>query len=210
MKIGIIGSGVVAKTLGGGFFKHGHEVALGTREAGRSPTGQTQKSRRNVGRSLRRRSLERSSSSPSAERSARDAAVARRRQQPRRQARHRRYQPDRRRAARQRRPRVLHDQNESLMERLQKAYPAAHFVKAFNSVGAAQMVNPKFASAADDVHLRQRRRGEEDGRPDPRSVRLGDRGHGSGRGGARDRAALHALVHPRRRRNDWSPQRSSC
>jgi hypothetical protein len=31
------------------------------------------------------------------------------------------------------------------MERLQKAYPAAHFVKAFNSVGAAQMVDPHFA-----------------------------------------------------------------
>ena len=34
---------------------------------------------------------------------------------------------------------------ESLMERLQKAYPEAHFVKAFNSVGNAQMVNPHFA-----------------------------------------------------------------
>ncbi|HEX3677058.1 MAG TPA: hypothetical protein VHU79_06685, partial [Sphingomicrobium sp.] len=29
MKIGIIGSGVVAKTLGAGFRKHGHEVELG-------------------------------------------------------------------------------------------------------------------------------------------------------------------------------------
>lgn len=37
------------------------------------------------------------------------------------------------------------DHRESLMERLQKACPAAHFVKAFNSVGAAQMVNPEFA-----------------------------------------------------------------
>ena len=32
--------------------------------------------------------------------------------------------------------------NESLMERLQKAAPEARFVKAFNSVGAALMVNP--------------------------------------------------------------------
>ena len=32
-----------------------------------------------------------------------------------------------------------------LMERLQNAYPEAHFVKAFNSVGNAQMVNPHFA-----------------------------------------------------------------
>ena len=34
--------------------------------------------------------------------------------------------------------------NESLMERLQKAAPKANFVKAFNSVGNAYMVNPKF------------------------------------------------------------------
>ena len=34
---------------------------------------------------------------------------------------------------------------DSLMERLQKAYPKARFVKAFNSVGAGQMVNPTFA-----------------------------------------------------------------
>ena len=33
--------------------------------------------------------------------------------------------------------------NESLMERLQAAFPAIHFVKAFNSVGNALMVNPQ-------------------------------------------------------------------
>jgi predicted dinucleotide-binding enzyme len=35
--------------------------------------------------------------------------------------------------------------DESLMERLQKAAPAARFVKAFSCVGAACMVNPDFA-----------------------------------------------------------------
>jgi predicted dinucleotide-binding enzyme len=34
--------------------------------------------------------------------------------------------------------------NESLMERLQKKAPEAHFVKVFSSVGSAFMVNPKF------------------------------------------------------------------
>jgi predicted dinucleotide-binding enzyme len=34
--------------------------------------------------------------------------------------------------------------DESLMERLQKSAPEAHFVKAFNSVGNALMVNPDF------------------------------------------------------------------
>jgi predicted dinucleotide-binding enzyme len=35
-------------------------------------------------------------------------------------------------------------QNDSLMEQLQNAFPEAHFVKAFNSVGAHLMVNPDF------------------------------------------------------------------
>ena len=34
--------------------------------------------------------------------------------------------------------------NDSLMERLQRAHPEARFVKAFNSVGSARMVNPDF------------------------------------------------------------------
>jgi predicted dinucleotide-binding enzyme len=34
--------------------------------------------------------------------------------------------------------------DDSLMERLQRAYPAARFVKAFNSVGHDAMVSPKF------------------------------------------------------------------
>jgi predicted dinucleotide-binding enzyme len=33
---------------------------------------------------------------------------------------------------------------ESLMERLQKAFPSVHLVKAFNSVGNARMVNPEY------------------------------------------------------------------
>jgi 8-hydroxy-5-deazaflavin:NADPH oxidoreductase len=37
-------------------------------------------------------------------------------------------------------------QNESLMEKLQAEYPGADFVKAFNSVGAPRMVDPKFAN----------------------------------------------------------------
>src|SRR2546422_6621565 len=35
MKVGVIGSGHVGQTLGSGFLKHGHEVMMGTREAGK-------------------------------------------------------------------------------------------------------------------------------------------------------------------------------
>jgi predicted dinucleotide-binding enzyme len=38
--------------------------------------------------------------------------------------------------------------NESLMERLQMAYPQTRFVKAFSSVGATRMVNPQFSAGA--------------------------------------------------------------
>ena len=34
--------------------------------------------------------------------------------------------------------------NESLMEQLQREFPGAHLVKAFNSVGAARMVDPQY------------------------------------------------------------------
>jgi predicted dinucleotide-binding enzyme len=37
--------------------------------------------------------------------------------------------------------------NDSLMERLQAAFPDVRFVKAFNSVGSALMVNPSFGGA---------------------------------------------------------------
>jgi 8-hydroxy-5-deazaflavin:NADPH oxidoreductase len=38
--------------------------------------------------------------------------------------------------------------NSSLMERLQTGFPDAKFVKAFNSVGSALMVNPSFPGGA--------------------------------------------------------------
>ena len=89
---------------------------------------------------------------------------------------------------------------DSLMERLQKAYPAAHFVKAFNSVGAAQMVDPHFSGGKPTMFICG------DDEPAKRAVtRLLDQfgwetaDMGAGRGGARDRASVHALVHPRRR-----------
>ena len=47
---------------------------------------------------------------------------------------------------------------DSLMERLQKAYPSAHLVKVFNSVGNAQMVNPVTARGDEKSVPHERRR----------------------------------------------------
>ena len=43
--------------------------------------------------------------------------------------------------------------NESLMEQLQAAFPALHFVKAFNSVGNAFMVDPRFEGGAPTMFI---------------------------------------------------------
>ena len=40
------------------------------------------------------------------------------------------------------------DLDRSLMEQLQSAFPDAHFVKAYNSVGNARMINPDFPGGA--------------------------------------------------------------
>lgn len=43
--------------------------------------------------------------------------------------------------------------NRSLMEALQEEFPQAHFVKAFNSVGAPAMVNPSFAGGKPSMFI---------------------------------------------------------
>ena len=65
MKIGVLGSGVVAQTLAGGFLKHGHEVTIGTREPAKLAEWAENESRRRASRaSGTRRGSARSWSSP--------------------------------------------------------------------------------------------------------------------------------------------------
>lgn len=45
------------------------------------------------------------------------------------------------------------DLNESLMERLQSVAPDAHFVKAFNSIGSAFMINPHFKDGSPTMFI---------------------------------------------------------
>ena len=43
--------------------------------------------------------------------------------------------------------------NESLLETLQREFPAVHFIKAFNSVGSAHMIDPQFAGGAPTMFI---------------------------------------------------------
>jgi 8-hydroxy-5-deazaflavin:NADPH oxidoreductase len=45
------------------------------------------------------------------------------------------------------------ESNDSLMEQLQRELPAVHFVKAFSSVGAMSMVNPQYAEGRPTMFL---------------------------------------------------------
>lgn len=143
-KIGILGTGMVGQVLASGFLKHGHQVTIATRDPGKvadwlekNPDGKVG-SHKEVGawadmivlaskgtaaveaiglcdaKDLAGKTII-DTTNPIA-----DAAPTNG---------------------------VLHyftTLEESLMERLQKAVPAAHFVKAFNSVGNAYMVDPDF------------------------------------------------------------------
>ncbi len=145
MKIGVIGSGVVATTLGGGFLKHGHEVALGTREQAKLADWRAKNPRAKVGSfaeaaafgeivvlavggAVALEALALAGKENLAGKTVIDACNPIGGGPPVNGVLS-----------------FFTSLTDSLMERLQKAYPDAHFVKAFNSVGAAQMVNPKFA-----------------------------------------------------------------
>ena len=197
MKVGILGSGQVAQTLGTGFLAHGHEVTLGTRDASKLEEWAAQNPGGRVGSFSDAASFgevvvlaAKGSAAADVLRAADPANLA--------------GKPvlDTTNPIADAPPAngvlsFFTDLDDSLMERLQREFPDARFVKAFNSVGSARMVNPDFAGRpADDVHLRQRRAGQGDGDRDPRPVRLGRGGHGHGRGRPRDRAPLHPLVHP--------------
>ena len=145
MKIGVIGSGAVGQTLAAGFLHHGHEVTIATREPAKLKDWSAKHQKARVGAFAEAaafaevvvlavaggaalEALELVGAAAIAGKTVIDATN----------------------------PigggppvngvlsffTSLHD---LLMERLQKAFPAAHFVKAFNSVGAAQMVDPHFS-----------------------------------------------------------------
>ena len=145
MKVGILGSGAVAKSLATGFLSHGDDVMLGTRQQDRLKEWLSQHPTARVGsvdETARFGELlvlaVKGTAAPDVVRAAGATNVA---------------------------GKVMLDAtnpiadapptngvlaffttlDESLMERLQREFASVQFVKAFNSVGSASMVNPAFA-----------------------------------------------------------------
>jgi predicted dinucleotide-binding enzyme len=143
MNVGVIGSGIVAQTLGAGFLTHGHAVMLGTREPSKLAAWQAQHRSAKVGSFADAAKFgemvvlavkgEVATGVLRLIGDALDGKVVIDTTNPIADA-----------------PPVngvlkfFTSLDESLMERLQKACPTGRFVKAFSSVGNARMVNPKF------------------------------------------------------------------
>jgi len=144
MKVGVLGSGEVAKTLASGFLKHGHEVMMGTREpaklkewTGKNPKGRvgsfaeaaktgemvvlavkgtaSAEALRAAGASNLSGKTVVDVTNPIADAPPTNCVL-----------------------------KFFTSLDESLMERLQREFAGAKLVKAFNSVGSACMVNPEF------------------------------------------------------------------
>lgn len=153
MKVGVLGSGGVAETLASGFLKHGHPVMMGSRnpeklsawveknaggEAGTfaeaaafgellvlavKGTAAADALRLAGAENLAGKTLI-DACNPIADAPPANGVL-----------------------------RFFTDLDRSLMEDLQEAFPEAHFVKAFNSVGAPGMVNPSFAGGKPSMFI---------------------------------------------------------
>jgi 8-hydroxy-5-deazaflavin:NADPH oxidoreductase len=145
VKVGILGSGDVAKALAGGFLKHGHQVMLGTRDTAKLKDFVAQHKGAQTGSFANAAKFGelvvlavKGTVALDAAKAAGAANIA--------------GKPviDATNPIADAPPtngvlKFFTSLDQSLMERLQAALPDAHFVKAFNSVGNAAMVNPQFA-----------------------------------------------------------------
>lgn len=144
MKVGVLGSGDVGKVLAGGFLKHGHEVLMGTRSPAKLADWAKQNPKGRIGNfaeaakfadlvvlavkgTVAADALRGAGASNLSGKSVIDATNPISDQPPVNGV-----------------LRFFTNLDESLMERLQHEFQGARFVKAFNSVGNACMVNPQF------------------------------------------------------------------
>lgn len=141
-KVGIIGSGSVAKVLGNGFLAHGFEVMLGTRDPSKLSEWVAASTKGKVG------SFEEASRFGDLVVLAINGTVAEGVVKDLREQLKGKTVIDTTNPIAKAPPvngvlKYFTTLDESLMEILQRAAPEANFVKAFNSVGNGYMVNPK-------------------------------------------------------------------
>ena len=144
MKIGVLGSGIVAQTLAGGFLQHGYEVMMGTRDAAKLAEWRGKNAKAHVGSFDQAAAFGEALVLAVKGHAAGDVLRA--------ISNHHlagKLVIDTCNPIADEAPYhgVLHfftGLDNSLMERLQEEFQDAHLVKAFNSVGAARMVNPEF------------------------------------------------------------------
>jgi 8-hydroxy-5-deazaflavin:NADPH oxidoreductase len=143
MNVGILGSGAVAKALGRGFMKHGHRVMFGTREASKLADVATQMGA-TVGTFAEAARFGevlvlavKGSAAEEVLRLAGPGIAGKIIMDP--------TNPIASTPPINGVLSLFTSSNESLMERLQRAFPSARFVKAFSSIGNARMVNPTYA-----------------------------------------------------------------
>ncbi len=145
-KIGILGSGIVGQTLAGGFIKHGYEVMIGTGSPDKLNDWKSKSGKQaSVGSFAEAAAfgellvlaikgkaaievLNLAGKNNIAHKTIIDATNP----------------IDESKAPTNGVLAFFTDFNQSLMEQLQQAFPDTYFVKAFNSVGSAFMVNPEF------------------------------------------------------------------
>jgi hypothetical protein len=144
MKVGVLGSGDVARVLASGFLKHGHAVTIGSRTPGKLVDWAASNAKAVVGTfvdaaqfgelivlavkgSVARDALQLAGARNLAGKAVIDAT-----------------NPIADAAPVNGVLKFFTGLDESSMEQLQQAFPDAHLVKAFNSVGSACMVNPQF------------------------------------------------------------------
>jgi len=144
MKVGVIGSGDVAKVLGKGLLKHGHDVLMGTRAPAKLSDWTKQNPKGKVGGfadaakfgelvvlavkgTVAAEALRHAGAANLAGKAVMDVTNPIADTPPTNGV-----------------LKFFTSLEESLMERLQREFGAVHFVKAFNSVGNACMVNPQF------------------------------------------------------------------
>ena len=153
MKVGLLGSGDVAKTLAAGFIRHQHEVMLGTRDSSKLADWAKANGKAHVGSFAEAAAFGdvlvlavKGDAASEVLRMAEPANLAGK------------AILDATNPIAPAAPTngVLHfftSLDDSLMERLQRGFPEAHFVKAFSSVGASRMVNPSFAEGRPSMFI---------------------------------------------------------